>query len=80
MLVSLTNHGENGRRFQHDAAQVLLAGITQIPESVVVAKLDPRMKPGVPGINLGLSYKITTGVFDLYVPLQSGTQDLTIIV
>ncbi|KAK1847244.1 heterokaryon incompatibility protein [Colletotrichum chrysophilum] len=60
---------EDGRRFQLDAAQLLTAGNNPVPESVVVAKRDPRMKPGVPGEQLGLSYKITSGVFSFDVAL-----------
>lgn len=71
---------QSGRRFQLDAAQLLTAGNNPVPESVVVAKRDPRMKPGVPGEQLGLSYKITTGVFSFNVALESGKQDLTFIV
>ncbi|KAF9869293.1 hypothetical protein CkaCkLH20_13210 [Colletotrichum karsti] len=71
---------EDGRMFQLDAAQVLLSGTTPVPESVVIAKRDPRMKPGVPGANLGLSYEITTGVFSFHIPLESGAQDLTFMV
>ncbi|KAF4874067.1 hypothetical protein CGCSCA1_v006716 [Colletotrichum siamense] len=71
---------EDGRLFQLDAAQLLTAGNNPVPESVVVAKRDPRMKPGVPGEQLGLSYKITSGVFSFDVALGLGKQDLTFIV
>lgn len=78
--VHLTDVNPSGRMFQLDAAQVLVSGTEPVPESVVVAKRDARMKPGIPGAKLGLSYPITTGVFDFYIPLKSGMQDLTFMV